>query len=76
LPSSFWPWLNPLLRSRRADLTVFAVQLWIGPEDPRGLYALMYATNGSSGNDRFLARSTDGGTTWKLRGSCAAGTAA
>jgi photosystem II stability/assembly factor-like uncharacterized protein len=47
------------------DLTVFAGRLWIDPENPRSLYALMYATNGSSGNDRFLARSTDGGATWK-----------
>lgn len=47
------------------DLSVFAVNLWIDPEAPRHLYALMLATNGASGYGQFLSGSTDGGATWK-----------
>lgn len=47
------------------DLLVSALSLWIDPQDPRSLYALMDASDGSSGHDRFLAGSTDGGATWK-----------
>lgn len=47
------------------DLTVFTIDLRVDPDDPRSLYALMVATNGASGFDQFLARSTDGGATWK-----------
>jgi photosystem II stability/assembly factor-like uncharacterized protein len=46
------------------QLGVSAVSLWIDPRDARSLYALMDASDGSSGHDRFLAGSTDGGATW------------
>jgi photosystem II stability/assembly factor-like uncharacterized protein len=48
------------------DLTTFTSGLWVDPEDPRSSYAMMRATNGASGNDSFLARSTDGGATWTI----------
>jgi len=60
-----WKTVIPCALPSNDDLTVFTANLWVDPEDPRSLYALMMATNGASGNARFLVRSTDGGATWK-----------
>jgi photosystem II stability/assembly factor-like uncharacterized protein len=52
------------------DDAVSTVELWVDPRNSRNLYALMLATNGTSSFGQFLARSNDGGATWKtLKGS-------
>ncbi len=48
------------------DLTTFTSGLWVDPEEPGTSYALMDASDGASGRDRFLARSADGGATWTI----------
>ncbi len=47
------------------DDAVSTVELWVDPRNSRNLYALMLATNGTSSFGQFLARSNDGGATWK-----------
>src|SRR5262249_11838986 len=59
-----WTQVLPCFIGER-QLQVSAVSLWIDPQDPRSLYAFMDASDGSGGRDPFLARSTDGGATWK-----------
>jgi photosystem II stability/assembly factor-like uncharacterized protein len=60
-----WTTVIPCNLPANEDFTVVTVDLRVDPEAPRNLYALTAAINGTSGNDRFLLRSTDGGATWK-----------
>jgi photosystem II stability/assembly factor-like uncharacterized protein len=60
-----WKMVFPCFFPSNDDLTIFTVDLQVDPENPRSLYALLAASNGASGNDRLLVKSTDGGATWK-----------
>ena len=61
-----WTMVFPCFLSSNEDLTIFTVDIQVDPENPRNVYALLAASNGASGNDRHLIKSTDGGATWKI----------
>jgi photosystem II stability/assembly factor-like uncharacterized protein len=59
-----WTTVIPCVPPSGDDFTVSASGLWVDPDSPRNLYALMQGDDGQGHFDRFLAASTDDGVTW------------
>jgi photosystem II stability/assembly factor-like uncharacterized protein len=59
-----WTTVIPCAAPSGDDFNVSASSLWVDPESPRNLYALMQGGDGQGHFDRFLAASADGGATW------------
>jgi photosystem II stability/assembly factor-like uncharacterized protein len=60
-----WATVIPCAAPSGDDFTVSASGLWVDPDSPRNLYALMQGGDGQGHSERFFAASTDGGVTWK-----------
>jgi photosystem II stability/assembly factor-like uncharacterized protein len=60
-----WQAVIPCSLPGNDEDAVIASRLWVDPEDPLSVYALMLSTNGEDSFGFLLFRSADGGATWK-----------